>query len=206
MDITPHRHEGLAMKKRLGPVERLFPMPCPIVVGGTMENAGALAVAWINVVSSTPPTVAMGLRESRHTLELIEAECTFTVNVPRTSQATVVDYLGLATGRHVDKLAVSGLTLQRGSMVETPIIVECPFNLECKVTEQVTVGSYQVIFGEILEAHVDKSVLVDPEGDEIDIEALDPLIYCAGIREYRRIGGKIGDAFSIGRNLMGRGE
>lgn len=194
------------MKKRLGPVERLFPMPCPIVVGGTTEHAGALAVAWINIVSSTPPTIAMGIRESRHTLELIQAEGTFTVNVPRTSQAVVVDYLGLASGRHVDKLSTAGLTLSPGAVVETPIIAECPFNLECRVTEQVTVGAYVVIFGEIVESHVDESVLVDPEGDEIDIEALDPLIYCAGVREYRRIGGKVGDAFSMGRTLMRRGE
>lgn len=194
------------MKKRLGPVERLFPMPCAIVVGGTMDNAGAMAVAWINVVSSTPPTIAMGIRESRHTLELIQAECTFTVNIPRASQVTIVDYLGLATGRHVDKISVTGLTLAPGSVVETPIILECPFNLECKVTEEVTVGSYQVILGEVVEAHIDKSVLEDPEGDAVDIEALDPLIYCAGIREYRRIGGKVGDAFHIGRDLMRRSE
>lgn len=190
------------MKKRLGPVERLFPMPCPIVVGGTMEDAGALAVAWINVVSSTPPTVAMGLRESRHTLGLIEAHGTFTVNVPRSSMAAVVDYLGLETGRNEDKLSVAGLTLMPGAKVETPIIAECPFNLECRMTEKVQVGSYSVIFGEIVEAHADKAVLEDPAGDTVDIEALDPLIYCAGTREYRRIGGKVADAFSVGRSLM----
>lgn len=179
-------------------------MPCPIVVSGTGETASALAVAWINVVSSTPPTVAMGLRESRHTLELIEAQGTFTVNVPRTSMATIVDYLGLVSGKHADKLAVAGLTLLPGTKVETPIIAECPFNLECTVTETVTVGSYRVVFGEIVEAHVDEAVLVDREGDVIDIEALDPLIYCAGVREYRRIGGKVADAFSVGRSLMRR--
>ena len=30
------------MKKRLGAVERLFPMPCVLVVGGTMEEADTL--------------------------------------------------------------------------------------------------------------------------------------------------------------------
>ena len=76
------------MKKRLGPVERLFPMPCVLVVGGTMDEADTLAVAWINIVSSTPPTIAMGLRKTRRTLELIRATGgTFTVNVPDTKLA-----------------------------------------------------------------------------------------------------------------------
>ena len=46
------------MKKTIGAVERLFPMPCPLVVGGTLDRADALAVAWINIMASTPPTIA----------------------------------------------------------------------------------------------------------------------------------------------------
>ena len=59
------------MKKRLGPIDRLYPMPCVLVVGGTLDAADTLAVAWLNIVASTPPTVAMGLRNSRNTLDLI---------------------------------------------------------------------------------------------------------------------------------------
>ena len=98
------------MKKLLGPVERLYPMPCVLVVGGTAEGADTLAVAWLNVVSSTPPTIAMGLRESRHTLELIRATGEFTVNVPDTSLAAAVDYCGTTQGRLTNKFADAGLT------------------------------------------------------------------------------------------------
>ncbi len=189
------------MKKALGPVERLFPMPCPLVVGGTMEKADTLAVAWINIVSSTPPTIAMGLRESRNTLELIHATGTFTVNIPSASLAAEVDYCGTATGRKVDKFAVTGLTLRPSSLIETPIIEQCPFNLECRVTQEVEVGSYRVVFGEIVEAHADTAVLTDPDGDQVDLGKLDPLVYIAGVREYRRLGEKVADAFSVGRSF-----
>lgn len=192
------------MKKQLGPSERLFPMPCPIVVGGTLENSGALAVAWINIVSSTPPTIAMGLRESRNTLELIRATGTFTVNVPTAGMARVVDYLGLASGKHEEKLDRSGLTLVSGTATETPIVAECPFNLECRVVQEVEVGSYVVVFGEVVESHADESVLADPEGDLVDMDKLDPLVYCAGVREYRRLGEKVADAFSIGKPMIDR--
>lgn len=190
------------MKKRLGPVDRIFPMPCPLVVGGTMERAGVLAVAWINIISSTPPTVAMGLRESRNTLALIHENDSFTVNIAPASLVTQVDYCGLTTGRQHDKLTVAGLTLAPSAVVATPIIEECPFNLECRVTEEVTVGSYRVVLGEIVEAHAEEGVLVDPEGDLVDMEKLDPLVYCAGVREYRRLGEKVADAFSVGKRWI----
>jgi len=192
------------MKKRLGPVERLYPMPCPLVVGGTLDAADTLAVAWINVVSSTPPTVAMGLRESRHTLELIRESGTFSVNIPTTAMAAQVDFCGTTNGRTTDKFAVTGLTLAPSTLIEAPIIEECPFNLECRVTQEVTVGSYVVVLGEIVEAHAEESILTDADGTLVDVAALDPLIYIAGSREYRGIGPKVADAYSVGKTLQAR--
>lgn len=184
------------MKKRLGPVERLYPMPCPIVVGGTLERAGALAVAWINIVASTPPTVAMGLRESRNTLALIRETGTFTVNVPSASLAGAVDHLGMVSGRSAPgKIEEAGLTLAPSALVDAPIIEQCPFNLECRVSAEVEVGSYRVVLGEIVEAHADEAVLVSPDDDLVDMDRLDPLVYIAGVREYRRLGEKVADAF-----------
>ena len=194
------------MKKRIGPVERLFPMPCALVVGGTMEEADTLAVAWINIVSSTPPTVAMGLRESRHTLGLIRRTGTFTVNIPPGELAAEVDFCGTTPGDRSDKFAVTGLTLAPSALVAAPIIEQCPFNLECRVTEEVEVGSYRVVLGEIVEAHADESVLRDPDSDVVEMAALDPLVYIAGAREYWRLGGKVADAYAVGRKFSASGE
>ncbi len=187
------------MKRTIGAVERLFPMPCPLVVGGTLENADALAVAWINVVASTPPTVAMGLRESRHTLELVRASRSFTVNIPTASMAPVVDYFGMVSGRTVDKFAATGLRLHASSHVPAPIIAQCPYNLECRVTQEHEVGHYVVVFGEIVEVHADEAILRD--GDQVDAAVLDPLVYIAGAREYWRLGEKVADAFSVWKTI-----
>ena len=189
------------MKKRLGPTERLYPMPCPLVVGGTMQEADVLAVAWINVVSSTPPSVAMGLRNTRRTLELIRATGEFTVNIAPTSLATQVDFCGLVSGRKYDKFAQTGLTLAPAAVISTPLIAECPYNLECRVTNQTQVGEYTVVIGEIVETHAEESIL-DEAGEKVDVDALDPLVYIAGTREYRGLTPKIADAFSIGKALI----
>lgn len=188
------------MKKRLGPVDRLYPMPCVLVVGGTMQHADVLAVAWLNIVSSTPPTVAMGLRNTRHTLEFIRETTDFTINIPNTSLAAEVDFCGTKSGRAIDKFAATGMTLSPSATVGAPIIDQCPFNLECKATGEVQVGEYVVVLGEVVEAHADPAVL-RPGTNLVEMDALDPLVYCAGVREYRKLGAKVADAYSIGRSI-----
>lgn len=189
------------MKQCLGAVERLFPMPCVLVVGGTMDEADVLTVAWINVVSSTPPTIAMGLRKTRRTLELIrENGGEFTVNVPDTALAAQVDFCGITSGRTTDKFAAIGLTLTAGSQVGVPIIEECPYNIECRTKHEVEVGDYVVVFGEIVECHAEENVL-RPGTNIAEMDYLDPLIYIAGAREYRGLGPKLHDAYEIGKAL-----
>lgn len=189
------------MKKRLGPREQLYPMPAVLVLGGTMDEADAMAVAWIAIGGATPPSVMMALRRTRRTLELIHATGEFTVNTPRASQAAELDFFGITTGRDGrNKFAESGLTLEPGAVVSAPIIVECPHNLECRVTREMEMGEYVIIVGEIVETHADESTL-DETGEKPTMEGLDPLVYIPGMREYRHIGEKVADAYSIGKTI-----
>ncbi len=38
----------------------------------------------------------------------------------------------------------------------------------------------------------------------IDIESFNPLIYMGGVREYRKVGAKVGEAYQVGKSLMKR--
>jgi flavin reductase (DIM6/NTAB) family NADH-FMN oxidoreductase RutF len=189
------------MKKRLGPVERLYPMPCALVVGGTLADANIMAVSRTNVVSSTPPTLVAGIRSTRRTLESIRDTQDFSVNIPGTALAAEVDLCGIETGRTIDKLEATGLTLASAALISAPIIEECRYNLECRVTREVAVGEYVSLFGEIVEAHAASDVLGD-DGATVDVTLLDPLVYIAGMREYHRLGGKVADAYSVGKSLL----
>ncbi|MHB1341840.1 MAG: flavin reductase family protein [Coriobacteriia bacterium] len=188
------------MKKRLGPREQLYPMPAVLVLGGTIDDADAMAVAWIAIGGATPPGVMMALRRTRRTLELIRATGEFTVNTPRASQAAELDYFGITSGRTVDKFAESGLTLSPGAVVSAPIIEQCPHNLECRVTREIEIGEYVIVMGEILETHAEESIL-DETGEKPSMEDFDPLVYIPGMREYRRLGEKVADAYSIGKTV-----
>lgn len=187
-------------KRRLGPSDRLYPMPAVLVCGGTMDEADACTVAWTGICATNPPRIAIALRESRHTLSLVRRSGTLTVNTPRASDAAVADYFGTTPGRDVDKWAASGWTLEPSAVVEAPRIAQCPYQLECRVTHEIELGSHVLLIAEVVEAHADESVL-DATGEKADVALLDPLVYIAGSREYRRLGEKVADAYSVGRTI-----
>lgn len=188
------------MKRALGPSDRIYPMPCPLVVGGSINESDMLAVAWMTIVSPSPPRVGMSLRKTRRTLELIREHADFTVNFAPTSLAPQVDYCGITSGRASDKWAATGLSPQKASLVSAPMIAECPLSLECRVDSEVDLEDYVFVIGEIVETHAEESVL--DENGKIDITALDPLIYLAGVREYRGLGPKLADAFAVGKTVV----
>ena len=189
------------MKKRLGPQNRIYPMPIPLIMSGVGDEASMLALAWITCAGSKPPAVAMVMGRRHHTLALIRETGEFTVNFAPTRLATEVDYCGLTSGRDTDKVADTGLTLVSSAVVAPPLIAECPFNLECRLMGEIELptGSLMIV-GEIVETHANEDVL-DETGEKPSVALMDPLVYITGEREYWTLGEKIADAYSVGKTL-----
>jgi len=192
------------MKVRRGVSDTFFPVPAALVVSGTGNDSNVMTVAWTGMMSSSPPTVGISVNRNRHSLGLIRKEGEFTVNIPPAGLFREVDYCGLVSGRDFDKFKEAGLTPVPGSEVRVPIIQECPYNIECRVTAETVLGDWVMFLGEIVETHVDAD-LTDSSGS-IDMKRLDPLVYCATIREYWRLGTKLGDGFDAGKSLIRKEE
>lgn len=192
------------MKRTLGPLERIFPMPCVIIGAGPVAEPSLMTASWINIVASSPPTLVVGVRKIRNTLTAINSSGCFSVNIPTTAMADVTDFLGIATGNNpgINKAQGSGLHFSAGAVLDVPLIDECPYNLECHVTQTVDLDVYTLLIAEIQETHAEESVLVSADSDVVDIEALDPLIYIAGSREYRALGVEVGPAYTIGKRFL----
>jgi flavin reductase (DIM6/NTAB) family NADH-FMN oxidoreductase RutF len=189
------------MKKRLGPSDTLFPVPAALVVSGTLAKSNVLAVAWIGIMGSNPPILAISLKETRYSLKIIRDTKEFSVNIPKAEHFREIDYCGLVSGRNRNKLADCGFTAIPSSVIQAPIVAECPYNLECRVVQEIIFNDWVVIFGEIVETHVDANML-NPETAKIEISAIDPLVYCATIREYWNLGNRLGFGFNAGKELL----
>ncbi len=180
--------------------------PTPVWVVGSYDKEGkpnVMTAAWGGICCSKPPCVAVSLREATYTYGNIMERKAFTVSVPSEAHAREADYIGIASGRNVDKFAVTGLTPVRSGIVDAPYVSEFPLVLECRLLQTVKIGLHTQFIGEILDVKADDSVL----GEEglPDIEKVKPLIYAPEIRTYHGLGRKFGRAYTLGKAIGGEG-
>ncbi len=190
------------MKSKLGPQRIMFPLPTVLVVTGNMEKANIVTIAWISMLTGSPPTLGISVGSRGHSAELIKKNKDFSVNLASSNIMTEADFCGITSGTDTDKFSESGLSKMPSELISSPIIKECPINIECSLKDiQMNGKTYQFV-GEILQTHVDEDKLgSDREPGSLDIMAVDPLIYYSGVREYWRLGEKVGDAYQIGKKL-----
>ena len=188
------------MKRSLGAMT--LAMPAPVWVIGTYDSAGApnlMTAAWGGIACSKPPAVSVSLREATYSYANIVDRKAFTVSVPSAHQARQVDFLGMASGRDVDKFAGAGLTATRSDLVDAPYVAEFPLCLECRLLHSLKIGLHTLFVGEIVDVKADEEVLVD------GIPAMGlvkPFVFSVGEQAYYAVGDLVGPAFRLGRDLL----
>jgi flavin reductase (DIM6/NTAB) family NADH-FMN oxidoreductase RutF len=171
------------------PNTALFPLPTVLVSSKTEDSApNIVTIAWTGIMNSEPPILYIGVNPTRHSYKLIKNSGEFVINIPSVDQVKEVDFCGLVSGEKVDKFKETGFTTTAASFVKTPLITECPVNLECKVRQIINLGSHDAFIAEILAVHYNEDVL-DQNGQP-DIDLIRPYSYCQ--REYRIVADKIG--------------
>jgi flavin reductase (DIM6/NTAB) family NADH-FMN oxidoreductase RutF len=188
------------MKKSLGAQTLLH--PTPVVVVGTYDTAGrpnAMTAAWAGICCSQPPCIGVALRRATYTHENILHRRAFTVGVPSRDQVRLVDYLGMVSGRAVDKFRVTGLTPTRSLLVDAPYVEEFPLVLECRLYRNVELGLHTLFVGEIVDVKADPRIL-DDQG-HTDPERFRPLSYAPDTQSYYELGGFVARAFAVGQEL-----
>jgi flavin reductase (DIM6/NTAB) family NADH-FMN oxidoreductase RutF len=179
-----------------GPQPWLFPNPTVLV--GTVVNGkpNVAAFAWSGITGGEPPTISVGVRHVRYTLEGILENRAFSVNIPGEDLVAKADYCGTVSGRDRDKIADCGFTVTYGKTAGAPLIEECPVSLECQVFHVLDVGVHMLVIGRVVEAHVREDCLTDGLPD---IEKVRPIIYSRGkTAKYNGVGKLIGTPFQAG--------
>jgi flavin reductase (DIM6/NTAB) family NADH-FMN oxidoreductase RutF len=165
----------------------LYPIPAVLVTCG-WDRPNIITLAWVGTVCSDPPAVGIAVRPERFSYSLISASGEFVVNLPRADQVAAVDYCGQVSGRDVDKWVACGLTATPANKIRTPLIAECPVALECRTSQQLTLGAHDLFIGEVLAVQVDEGVLNDR--GQLDYEKAQPLAYAGG--HYFEVGQRLG--------------
>lgn len=182
------------MKKSLGAKTILHPHP--VIVVGTYDREdkpNLAAVAWGGICCSKPPAVCISLREATKSFHNIHFAKAFTVNIPSRKFYKEADFVGVVSGKDVDKFARASLTPVRSELVNAPTVGEFPLVLECSLLRTVEIGLHTQFIGEIKDLKADESVL--GENGLPDIVKVDPLCYATGNMAYFSVGERVGEAF-----------
>jgi flavin reductase (DIM6/NTAB) family NADH-FMN oxidoreductase RutF len=189
------------MKRSLGPLA--LGLPAPVWVIGSYGADGRpniMTASWCGICCSEPPCAAVSIRKTRQSHTNIMQNRAFTINIPPRQHLVETDYLGIVSGKKVDKFAVAGLTAVRSEIVHAPLVEEFPLTLECRVLQVLDLGSHTQFIGEILDVKAD-GVVLDGNGRPVAWK-LSPLISSAGDRAYYSLGEYLGQACQPGTVLL----
>lgn len=189
------------MKQSLGAKTLL--VPTPVLMVGSYDKDGKpnlMNAAWGGVCCSDPPCVTVSLRKARQSYDNIVERKAFTIGVANQARMTEADYVGISSGRSVDKFAAAGLTHVRSELVDAPYAAEFPLVLECRLLHTLEIGLHTQFIGEIIDVKADQDVL----GEDAlpDILKIQPLVYDTARKGYHGVGPLLGQAFSVGKSLL----
>lgn len=124
-------------------------------VGGEKDNIITLAMC--HVFSFRPPLMGVGVGPKRFSYGLLKKSKDFAINVPTRAQLEAVEICGSKSGRKVDKFAAASLTKERAEKISSPLIAECPVNIECVKVREVETGDHTWFVGEVVAARGEES-------------------------------------------------
>ena len=186
-------------KIKIGPQPLLYPMPALLVGANVEGKPNFMTVAWGGIACGEPAMISVAIRHPRYTLKGMKENMTFSVNVPSTDQVKETDYCGITTGAKADKVKTCKFKVFYGKLESVPMIEQCPVNMECKIEHMLDLGSHVLVIGKIEEVYVSGNCFTD---DRPDVKKIRPLIWTTvPANVYQGLGGVVGKAFSIGREI-----
>ena len=176
-------------KLDLKPGNMLYPLPAVMVSVRDKEgNDNFLTVAWTGTVCTNPPMLYISVRPERHSYKALHETGEFVVNLTTEKLAKATDFCGVRSGRDMDKFEQTGLKKGEAKKINAPVIEDSPVNIECRVREEVALGSHTMFIADVVHVTVDDAYM-----DQIGRFALEKtaqLVYVHG--QYYSLGKLLG--------------
>ena len=194
------------MSKQLWkPGNMLYPLPAVMVsVGNKQGETNIITVAWTGTICTNPAMVYISVRPERYSYQMIKDSGEFVINLTTEKLVKATDYCGVKSGRDVDKWKEMNLHQVKAETLEySPLILESPVNIECKVVEIKELGSHHMFLANVTAVHADEAYLNEQNKFELNNTGL--LAYSHG--EYLGLGKKLGTfGYSIRKKAKGKNK
>ncbi|MBQ6361253.1 MAG: flavin reductase family protein [Lachnospiraceae bacterium] len=188
------------MKKDLGVVQAVFPMPV-LMVAAYDENGkvNVMNAAWGMISAMNQITLFIG--KGKKTTKNIRVSKAFTVSIADLPHMKEADFFGIATGNKMDdKFERTGFTAVKSDKVNAPIIEEFPVVMECELEQEIDTETFHAIVGRLVNVKAEEGVLA--ENGKVDPAKLNAILFDQFQNDYYVIGEKAGKAWGEGKPLM----
>ena len=152
-----------------------FPMQAVLVTcknGKDITNI--ITIAWHTTISKKPPLYGISIAPSRYSHDLIKKSKEFVINFAPYALAEKINFCGTHSGRKINKINETNLTLIPGKKTKTPLIKECFAHFECKLYDEFTIGDHTMFIGEVVNILLDDDAFVN---DLLENKKIQPCYY-----------------------------
>ena len=192
------------MKKSLGPLPALFPMP--VLMIAAYDETGKINVmnaAWGTICDMDK--IALIIDDDHKTTQNIRKVKAFTVSLADRAHMAEADFFGIASGNKInDKFERTGLHATKSTCVNAPVIDELTIAMACALAEIVQTDTLFAVIGKIINVIADENVL--DENGKVNPSKLNALIFDQFQHGYYAAGDKVGQAWNAGGELMKKGS
>lgn len=119
-----------------------------------------MAAEWTHQVSYSPGMIAVCINTHNNaTANNIRATKTFGVSIAANDQNIASSISGGSTGREIDKIAALkklGFDFYVGKKISIPMLKDAALNVECKLVQEIPLGSHTMFVGEALDVQLGK--------------------------------------------------
>jgi flavin reductase (DIM6/NTAB) family NADH-FMN oxidoreductase RutF len=185
------------MKKQIGSVNCLYPLPTVLVGVMVNEKPNFITIAHVGILNDRPPHhISLSMGKVHYSNAGIKHNRTFSVNIPSENLMAQADYCGIVTGKTTDKTAL--FQIFYGELKTAPMIKECPVNMECKLAQIVDFPTHDIFIGEIMQTYAEEEVLTEGHAD---LSKVKPLLFDMSSKSYWNIGHPLGNCWKVGMEL-----
>jgi len=167
------------------------PRPIALVTTLGPKGANAAPFSFFNAFSVDPPTLAFSASAKggvlKDTIRNIMETGEFVVHIIDESLADKMNICAIEYSRDVNEIVEAGFVTAPSVKVRPPRLVECPVQMECRLTQIVPIGRvpHHMVIGEVVYFHF-RDGLINARM-HVDTPALNPVGRLAGSENYTLI-------------------
>ena len=155
-------------------------VPRPIAWVSTLGPGGVRNLAphsYFNIVSTDPPIVHFTQTGRKDTLLNVEDTGEFVINMVSADMAEPMNMTSANFPRDEDEFTWAGVDAIASTHVAPPRVAGARASMECRVRTILPMGNGNMVFGDVVMAHIDERVWAN---GRVDVAALAPLARLGG--------------------------